>query len=41
MYPLSDEPVDKGFNLGVLISVLGTLVTFLAVTVALFKDEIV
>lgn len=41
MYPLSDHPVDKGTNLGNFISIFSAIFTFLAVVVALFKDEIV
>lgn len=41
MYPLSDSPVDKGTNLGNFISIFSAIFTFLAVVVALFKDEIV
>lgn len=40
MYPLSECPVDKGTNLGNFISIFSTVFTFLAVVVALFKDEI-
>ena len=40
MYPLSELPVDKGTNLGNFISIFSAIFTFLAVVVALFKDEI-
>ena len=40
-YTLSENPVDKGQNLGNFISVFGVLFTLSAVIVALFKDEIV
>ncbi len=41
MYSLSDDPVDRGVNLGNLIAVFSSFFTLLAVIVALFKDEIV
>lgn len=41
MYPLSDNPVDRGQNLDNFISIFVALFTLLAVIVALFKDEIV
>lgn len=41
MYPLSDNPVDKGQNLENFISIFVALFTLFAVIVALFKDEIV
>lgn len=41
MYPLSNDPVNKGQNLENLISIFVAIFTLLAVIVALFKDEIV
>lgn len=41
MYPLSEDPVDRGQNLENIISIFAAFFTLMAVIVALFKDEIV
>ena len=41
IYPLSEDPVDKGTNLSNFIAIFSAVFTFLAVVVALFKDEII